>query len=94
MFLVLGIVFLSTIGFAQETIPLDGEWQFALGPQTKDETFINYPFSSSISKNFSNVTIPHTWNDHPVERVNKGEGFYLSKGWYKKNFCRFKKMER
>ncbi|MGA9649494.1 glycoside hydrolase family 2 protein [Pedobacter sp.] len=78
---------------AKEIIPLDGVWQFALGPQTKDDSFKSYPISSNISKNFSDVTIPHTWNDHPVERVNKGQGFYLSKGWYKKTFIGSKKWK-
>ncbi len=71
---------------AKEIIPLSGTWQFALGPSVKDIKTTNYPASNTICKTFSEVRIPHTWNDRPVQRINEGEGFHLGKGWYKKSF--------
>ena len=71
---------------AKDVIPLSGTWQFALGPAVKDYRTTVYPASNTISKTYKEVSIPHTWNDRPVERINAGEGFHLGKGWYKKSF--------
>lgn len=83
--LVLSILCVQAVS-AKELVSLDGAWQFALGPTTEERDKGTYPDEDSIKKVFKEVEVPHTWNDYPVDRVNAGEGFHLSKGWYKKSF--------
>lgn len=72
--------------FAKDEILFNTGWQFALGPTTESGQKADYPNPDQIKKEFANVTLPHTWNNKPVERMDCGESFYLSMGWYKKKF--------
>ncbi|MFI3319869.1 MAG: glycoside hydrolase family 2 TIM barrel-domain containing protein [Rikenellaceae bacterium] len=69
---------------AKEIVPLNGNWEFALGPAVEHSAVVDYPTTATIIKEYKNVTIPHTWNDNAVKRINEGEEFYWSKGWYRK----------
>ncbi len=69
---------------AQTIIPLNNDWEFALGPAVEHSAVVDYPTTATIIKEYKAVTTPHTWNDNAVKRINEGEVFYWGKGWYRK----------
>ena len=74
--LLIACLLFSLCGFsAEQSLSLNGHWQFTLDPQTKGESkdWFNAEFDRST---WRTVTVPHTWN------VDAGSEDYMGTAWY------------
>jgi len=87
--LVLVFMLSMNLGFSQGRIekPFNDNWGFYLSEfhsiklQMKSESRLDF-----TPPEYKPVTIPHTWNDNMVWKMNNNQGFYQGIGWYMKDF--------